>query len=82
MKAIEFWTVGIFNLSLAINNYLRDTKVRNRLCHDDLVEKAVLKPLDLGETYGVPLDRRVLFRRVTFTKTYHKVLIELSRKKK
>jgi hypothetical protein len=74
--------VGIFNLSLATNNYLRDTKVRNRLCHDDLVEKAVLKPLDLGETYGVPLDRRVLFRRVTFTKTYHKVLIELSRKKK
>ena len=72
----------IFNLYQATSNFLRDTKVRKILDLKSLVEKAVLKPLDLGETYGVPLDRRVLFRRVTFTKTYHKVLIELSRKKK
>lgn len=67
-----------------INNIHRDIKVRknNFELYILLVEKAVLKPLDLGEAYGVPLDRRVLFRRVTFTKTYHKVLIELSRKKK
>jgi hypothetical protein len=75
--------VEISSLSQAINNFPRDTKVRKSFvplfC---LVEKAVLKPLDLGETYGVPLDRRVLFRRVTFTKSYHKVLIELSKKKK
>jgi hypothetical protein len=74
--------VEIFNLYQATSNFLRDTKVRKILDLKCLVEKAVLKPLDLGETYGVPLDRRVLFRRVTFTKTYHKVLIELSRKKK
>lgn len=71
--------------SLQISNTPKGTKVRIRdfsIYTITVVEKAVLKPLDLGETYGVPLDRRVLFRRVTFTKTYHKVLIELSRKKK
>ena len=42
--------------------------------------------MDLGgtpeESYGVPGNRKVLFRRLTFTKTYHKIIIELSKKKK
>jgi hypothetical protein len=47
-----------------------------------LVIKPVLKPFELGESYGIPMNRKVLFRRLTFTKTFHKILIELSKYKK
>jgi len=66
------------------SNILRDIKVNLILMFhiEYVVEKAILKPLELGDIYGVPNDRRVLFRRVTFTQSYHKILIELSKKKK
>jgi hypothetical protein len=42
--------------------------------------------MDLGggsdDSFGVPSNRKVLFRRLTFTRNYHKIIIELSKKNK
>jgi len=35
-----------------------------------------------GNAFGIPTERKVLFRRMTFTRNYHKIVIEISKKKK
>jgi len=47
----------------------------------DIVQKVKLKPLNIGDSYGIPPERKVLFRRQTFTPSYHKVFIEVSKYK-
>ena len=47
----------------------------------NIVQKVKLKPLDLGESFGIPSSRKVLFRRLTFTKDFNKLVIEISKKK-